>query len=223
MPLIRKSHIDPLRTVSELLSHLQLEGMLDDLEVPHWATGRTSVEELILALRTVGDGEWLTEVYERHGPAEAADKWILTFLAGESVPTPDDLAGGEEPELPSMGVVKAQFFAALPGEEERVRARLDDARDLAELGPRHISELAQSMAACAVMPESEYASHEHPCLDRSRIVDRDLLAVSLFHLGNKKILAAFGSIGEGYAAQVTKRSALLRSQLTDLANQYKSV
>jgi hypothetical protein len=91
MPIARQSNIDPLRTVSELLSHLQLQGVLDGLEVPHWATGGTSVEELILALRMAGNGEWLTEVHEGYEAPEAMDKWIMAFLEGESVPTPTDL------------------------------------------------------------------------------------------------------------------------------------
>lgn len=94
MPMTRESPVPPMRTVAELLSYLQIEGHLDGIEVPHWATGGTSVEELMLALRAVGDGEWLQEVYPTYGPAEAADKWILGFLSGEEVVSPNDGKGG---------------------------------------------------------------------------------------------------------------------------------
>jgi hypothetical protein len=217
MPIVQQSKIDPLRTVSELLSHLQLEGVLDGLEVPHWATGGTSVEELILALRMAGDGEWLTEVYKGHGTPEAMDKWIMAFLEGETVPTPNDLHEAMDSELPNMESVKAYFVAALPDEKERIIARLDDPSDLAMLGPQHIVELAQSMASCAVLPEDEYELHEHRCLDRTRMEDLDLLAVSLFYLGKEDVLEEFGSLGEEYAEQAKTRTAILRSRLRDLA------
>ena len=94
MPMTRKSSVPPMRTVAEFLSYLQIEGHLDGIEVPHWATGGTSVEELMLALRGVGDAEWLQQVYPMHGPAEAADKWIFDFLAGNEVASPRDRKSG---------------------------------------------------------------------------------------------------------------------------------
>jgi hypothetical protein len=90
MPTTRESTIDPMNTVAQLLSYLQIEGHLDGVEVPDWATGGTSVEELMLALRKVRDGEWLQPFYPRHGPAEAADKWIADFLSGKDVASPGD-------------------------------------------------------------------------------------------------------------------------------------
>jgi hypothetical protein len=123
----------------------------------------------------------------------------------------------EDSELPSMESVKAYFVAALPGEKERIIERLDDPSDLAVLGPLHMIELAQSMASCAVLPEDEYASYEHRCLDRTRMEDQDLLAVSLFYLGKKDVLEEFGSLGDEYAEQAKTRSAILRCRLRDLA------
>lgn len=89
MPLTITSKIDPLYTVSQLLSYLQLEGHLDNLEVPDWATGGTTVEELIEALRLLGNGEWLQE-YKGGGVLEAADDWIMDLLKGKPVVTPDE-------------------------------------------------------------------------------------------------------------------------------------
>lgn len=94
MPMTRESSVPALNTVAQLLSYLQLQGHLRGVEVPDWATGGTSVEELMRALRGIGDGEWLQQVYPTHGPAEAADKWILGFWAGEEVASPRDRKGG---------------------------------------------------------------------------------------------------------------------------------
>ena len=94
MPMTRESTIDPMDTVSQLLSYLQIEGHLDGIEVPDWATGGTSVEELMLALKAVGNGDWLQQVYPTHGPAEAADRWIQDFLSGGEVASPSDRKSG---------------------------------------------------------------------------------------------------------------------------------
>lgn len=90
MPLTRSSKIDPLYTVSQLLAHLQVEGYLSDLRVPEWATGGTSVEELIVALQTLGNGRWLQEG-EDEVDIDAVDDWVLNFLKGQPVATPDDI------------------------------------------------------------------------------------------------------------------------------------
>lgn len=90
MPLTRSSKIDPLYTVSQLLAHLQLEGHLKNLRVPDWATGGTSVEELIEALQILGNGRWLQE-HDEGGDLDAVDSWISSFLKGQPVVTPDDL------------------------------------------------------------------------------------------------------------------------------------
>lgn len=90
MPLTRSSKIDPLYTVSQLLAHLQLGGHLKNLRVPDWATGGTSVEELIEALQTLGNGRWMQEDDEDLD-TDVADSWILNFLKGQPVLSPDDI------------------------------------------------------------------------------------------------------------------------------------
>ena len=94
MPMTRESSVPAMNTVAQLLSYLQIQGHLVGVQVPDWATGGTSVEELMLALRGLGDAEWLQHVYPNLGPAEAADKWILDFLEGKEVASPRDKKSG---------------------------------------------------------------------------------------------------------------------------------
>lgn len=90
MPLIRKSPIDAMSTVAELLCLLQLEGHLDHVETPPWAEG-SSVAELLEALRTLGDGCWLPANEDGERPnVSAADRWVHRYLAGQPVPLPGE-------------------------------------------------------------------------------------------------------------------------------------
>jgi hypothetical protein len=90
MPIKREfTRIPALGSAAQLLVALQVDGHLDGFEVPDWATG-TSVEELLNAVRSLEDGEWLEGVYPDHGLLESADRWLESFMNGEEVPTQED-------------------------------------------------------------------------------------------------------------------------------------
>ena len=97
MPIKRKvTYIQPLQSTIELLSYLQITGRLDGVEIPDWATGGTSVEELMQALQYLGNGKWLDGAYPNYGSVEAADRWLFAFMDGRPVPDEEDVAAHVE-------------------------------------------------------------------------------------------------------------------------------
>lgn len=98
MPIKReRARIPATESLIEFLVGMQLDEALGSAPMPAWARG-TSVEDIFLALRLLGNGQWLDGVYEDCGIYEAADRWLSDFFQGNEVPTPGDVpVGGPTP------------------------------------------------------------------------------------------------------------------------------
>lgn len=91
MPIKRESSVPAQNSMVELLAYLQVEGYLRGVRLPQWAPG-TSVEELLNAIRLIGDGEWLSDhCYPECSPQDAADRWLRNFVSGREVDVPSDI------------------------------------------------------------------------------------------------------------------------------------
>ena len=222
MPITRTSKIDPISSVAQLLSFLQLEGHLDHIEVPDWATG-TSVEELMTALETLGNGEWLRGVHQGAGALEAADSWISDFLKGNQVVTPDDIldAAGVEPdesiELDIPGATEdsldilSEYLRTLPASRKApLIARLEDPDDLGDIGPKHVEGIAMSIGACGFADDAQFKAFEPPFLTPSYAKDADLAAMSLHFLESRMdAFIGFGLHGAALERADNRAKALL--------------
>lgn len=100
MPIKRQSKIPAESTAFELLSHLAINGYLDYVDVPEWAEGGTSFEEMLLTLQEQlgSGGHWLPKIYDSD-IENAAHSWfsdwaygkeVLTAQEGRTLPNPDD-------------------------------------------------------------------------------------------------------------------------------------
>ncbi len=79
-------------TMQEILVYLATQGVFDAYEVPHWATGGTMVEEVMVALRKLG----AAASGDGGGPA-GFDAWFNQYVAGVEVCEPNRIesdAGG---------------------------------------------------------------------------------------------------------------------------------
>lgn len=221
MPITRASKNDPISTVAEFLSFLQVEGHLDDIDIPDWATGGTSVEELMVALQHIGDGEWLAD-HEGSGVLESADGWIRDFLLGRAVPLPADVAGrlAEEQDVVQLDIlgVDEQILSALsdyvtmlPANSRKALAsRLEDPNDLREIGPEHMEGLVMSIMACGFFDDDQFKNLAPSFLTKDNAKDADLAAMSIFYLENRaETFNALGLHGAGLARAEKRAKAML--------------
>jgi hypothetical protein len=225
MPLLRNSTIDPLSTVAQLLSHLQLNGYLDNIAVPHWAEGGTSVEELIEALQVVGDGRWLVDTDDGRGVEEASDQWLLQFLQGKPVALPDDLkhqsrssdqelgSDIDENDIDFAGILEVYLENLPEPHQQRTRARLLNEKEFATNVSKHINEVSFSLAICAIASDDEFQAHSHSCLLPQAVSDQDLRAIAIFFLQNEEALQAFAVYGPDAVSQAKRRSLAIVEKL----------
>lgn len=231
MPLSRSSKVDSLYTVAQLLSHLQLNGHLDNIAVPDWAEGGTSVEELMEALRVLGNGRWLVDADDGRGAEEAADQWLLEFFQGSAVPSREDLkpkshsrdhySGAEidEPAGDFTGMLEAYFEMLPENHQQRARARLLNEKDFLKIATKHIHGISDSLAVCALAPDDDFQAHSHECLEPEAMSDQDLRAMAIFFLQHEETLQASAEFGPDAVTNARRRSlaivkALLRGDQT---------
>jgi hypothetical protein len=186
MPLTRQfTKIPALRPALELLVALQVDGHLDGFETPSWATG-TSVEELLDALRSLEDGEWLAGVYPGHGLFESADRWIGDFMDGNEVPTKADVVDAsnqdedDDDEGRALGGLM-EYLKHAPAElRARFEQRLEDPR-FRDLALRSFNSLGLAVASMvgASDEELEAMDGEFIFLQQASAQDKDLAAMSL--------------------------------------------
>jgi hypothetical protein len=80
-----------IHTLQEVLVYLATQGTFNNVEVPDWATGGTMVEEVMEALRTLGDA---TDGQE--GIPAGFDEWFTDYCRGDDVCDPDSIEAEEE-------------------------------------------------------------------------------------------------------------------------------
>lgn len=185
MPLKRaSSHIPINFTVAQLLSMLQLQGVLDGVEAADWAVG-TSVEELLEAVQRVGDGEWLTAAYPNHGAPEAADAWIQAFMEGKEVVANKKEAAAAQAKA-EMDLMLREFIAQAPAADRKaIQARMKKSAAFKDEAGEHIMNVSRLVAGMCVIPDPEYAKQK---LDKeiakgARATDKAFATLTRFYLG----------------------------------------
>lgn len=171
MPMKRKfAKIDPLGSVAELLVALHLDGHLDGASLPDWASG-TSVEEVFDAVRSLGDGQWLGDVYRDCGQQEASDRWLTTFLRGEPVPTRAD-AEVLSDDVSTSDAVEEYIREALTGRDAtafRKALKTKAFKDSAEAVAYCLSE---TVAASFIIPDAAFKTLK----SRQRLLEPEIAA-----------------------------------------------
>lgn len=224
MPLVRQSKIPALYDAGQLLAHLQISGYLDNLDVPDWADG-TSVEELINALKTLGEGEWLITPSNESAP-DLAGRWVCLYLDGARVPTPDETIAGIEPifaraaagdleeSIPSL----LEYAHTLDENQKQafIKRSTSDAK-FARAMLEHTDGLAMTNAACVALSRAKYEAYEHRCLSPESLTDPDMLQMTLTVLTSKRVFDEMAELGEKAVKQGKSRAKALATQVRQRA------
>jgi len=180
MPITRKfTNIPPLHSMSELLVALQLDGRLDDVELPDWAPG-TSVAEVFDAVRLLGDGEWVGEAYPDYGTTEACDHWLSEFLQGKSVPLPDDPSSASEEEVSNL--IDEYIANALTAKEATAFRKALKAVNFKSLAGETLVSISELTASAFVAGDVDFkkSKAKMPLLQPKMAVDPLLAAMAEF-------------------------------------------
>lgn len=234
MTITRQSTIPSSFSMAELLSFLQVDGRLRDVAVPHWATD-TSVEELLDALRLIGDGEWLVEMpeYSGHSPQDAADKWLRNFMEGRPVCHPDDsrhdsnaasttapvFAGMDEAESECSEASLAEYVATLsPTARTRFTKRLETPA-FKSAALNQIMIMGKTLTLCALADERLFLAERDTLVQPGDAIDKDLRAMSLYYLAPENRAAMFQHFLEHGAdlGRAEKRAKEIHGKLKKIA------
>ena len=225
MTISRKSTIPAASSMIELLSYAQVEGHLCGVDVPHWATD-TSVEELIEALRLIGDGTWLLDMedYGDISAQNAADKWLRDFMEGRPVRHPDDprpqAAGAPTSQAddggnPDAAVSLAEYLEQLsPEARKRWEKRLASA-NFASAAHGCIESMAELLATCGVAEEAAFLEYRSPLLHSGQPIDKDLRALASHLLSPENRALLFETI-RPYGCDLGRAEKRVRAILVQL-------
>lgn len=241
----RKSPIDILHSVSELLVQLQLNGCLDSVVVPDWVKG-TSVEELLDAVRYLGEGEWLEGYYPGRGLQESADHWLHQFMIGHVVPTREQANafksanrscdGGQSDEVVvadgdgeafRIDSLKEYLAHASKSAAARLIKRIDNEAGFRAVVLKNIEALAEALACAVMQTDDEFlkAKGDFIFLKSHAVVDKDLVGVSKFFLDAKSgvldyLCDAFG-VADSERTTARKRVGETAAELAKLVKAHK--
>lgn len=209
----------------ELLSYMQVEGHLSGVEVPHWATD-TSVEELLEALRLIGNGAWLLDMgnYGDISAQDAADTWLRDFMEGRPVCHPDDprrhAAGAQTSQAedggsPDAAVSLAEYVEQLsPATRRRWEKRLASA-NFVSAAHACIESMAELLATCGVADEAAFLEYKSPLLHSGQPIDKDLRALASHLLSPENRALLFETI-RPYGCDLGRAEKRVRAILIQL-------
>ena len=195
MPMNRKlNYKEPLEMLVEILVDVQLEGSFEKYDAPHWSEG-TACEEVINAVRLIGDGEWLSEHYAVGAAQGNAEQWLTEYLQGKSVPLPTDKAVPKKTKNASKTSSAASIDPSLPEAiqeylsnvsakiRDRLSERLSDDGTLDKF-VKHMEDLGMGIGLCLApnVTEKMFMSTEKPFMDPAALADIDMLLMSRYHL-----------------------------------------
>ena len=195
--MIRKmDYKEPLEMLVEILVDVQLEGSFEKYSAPGWSEG-TACEEVINAVRLIGDGEWLSEHYAEGAAQGNAEKWLTEYLEGKSVPLPTDKRA--EPKVKtkkssrsdvsvpldkSLPEALQEYLSHQPNElRERLSKRLKDGATLKKF-VQNINDTAMAIGLCIVpdVDDRAFETAEKPYMAPEALADEDMLAMSRYFL-----------------------------------------
>ena len=204
---------------------MQMEGHLRGVDVPHWATD-TSVEELLEALRLIGDGAWLLDMgnYGDISAQDAADKWLRDFMEGRPVCHPDDLrrhaadaptSEADDGENQNAAVSLAEYLEQLnPAERKRWEKRLASG-NFVSAAHACIESMAELLATCGVAEEAAFLEYRSPLLHSGQPIDQDLRALASHLLSPENRALLFETI-RPYGCDLGRAEKRVRAFLVQL-------